>query len=243
MNQPRLVTVIIPCFNGERFLTDAIASIRNQAYMAIEILVVDDGSTDRSAEIAASMGDDIRYVYQQNKGLPGARNTGLRHARGDLITFLDVDDVFADDKIALQAQLLEEDPTLGIVLGYLQKTKLRGYTEGRPIFTPYEEPAPALKMDCAMIGRKVFDTVGTFDESQRYCDDWDWFMRAREAGIGIKTHEDVVAQYRRHDENMTNDVAAGNLHTLQMLKKSLDRRRQQTGGQAQSLPALLKKND
>ena len=125
----------------------------------------------------------------------------------------------------------------------MQKTRLYGYIEGRPVFTPYEEPAPALKLDCAMIGRKVFDTIGTFDETQRYCDDWDWFMRAREAGIGIKIHEDVVAQYRRHDENLTNDAEEGNFHTLQMLKKSLDRRRQQTGRQAQSLPKLLKKND
>lgn len=241
MNRP-LVSIIIPCFNGGRFLQEALASVERQRYPRLDPLIVDDGSTDDSAAIAAAMGERVRYVHQANKGLPGARNTGLRHARGELITFLDVDDVYSDDKIEIQAGLLEQNPGLGVVVGRLQKTRLAGYADDRPVFTPYEEPAPALKMDCALIRRAVFDRVGGFDETRTYCDDWDWFMRAREEGIEIRMHDEIVAEYRRHDSNMTNQAEIGNHHTLLMLKNSLERRRR-LHGEAASLPSLLKKDD
>jgi len=240
--KPPLISVIIPCFNGARFLPEAFASIARQGYPRIETVVVDDGSTDDSAAIAQAQGGTVRYVYQDNRGLPGARNTGLLHASGALITFLDVDDVYCDDKLAVQTGLLQRDPTLQVVVGRMQKTKYSGTKDGRPVFLPYEEPAPALKMDCALIRREVFDTVGRFDESRRYCDDWDWFMRAREAGMKFLMHDEVVAEYRRHEANMTNQADEGNRHTLQMLKNSLERRRRQHG-EAHSLPSLLKKDD
>lgn len=241
MNRP-LVSIIIPCFNGERFLREALASVGRQRYPHVETLIVDDGSTDGSAAIAAAIGERVRYVYQQNRGLPAARNTGLRHVRGELITFLDVDDVYRDDKIDLQAALLERNPGLGIVVGRMQKTRFAGFEDGRQVFAPYEEPAPALSMGCAMIRRAVFDRVGAFDETRTYCDDWDWFMRVREAGLEIRMHDEVVSEYRRHDSNMTNKAEIGNRHTLQMLKNSLERRRS-LHGEATSLPTLLKKND
>ena len=241
MNPP-LISVIIPCFNGARFLPEAFASIQRQTFPHIETIVVDDGSSDDSAAIAQSQGGSVRYVFQENRGLPGARNTGLANARGSLITFLDVDDVYSDAKLQVQTELLRSDPELHIVVGRMQKTRYTGSQNGRPVFVPYEEPAPALKMDCALIRREVFDTVGHFDESRRYCDDWDWFMRAREAGMKFLMHSEVVAEYRRHEANMTNQAEAGNRHTLQMLKNSLERRRRQHG-EARSLPSLLKKDD
>jgi glycosyltransferase involved in cell wall biosynthesis len=251
MSAPR-VTVIIPCYNGERYIAEAIASIRRQQCPGTEILVIDDGSSDGSARVvAAEIADTdadtdargaIRYVYQDNRGLPGARNAGLAHARGRLISFLDVDDVYCDGKIALQSDLLERNPELDMVLGRMQKTRLTRDQNGRSLFTPFEPPAPALSMACATIRREVFERVGNFDESRAYCDDWDWFMRAREAGVNIHMHEEVVVEYRRHETNMTNQVGVGNHHTLQMLKNSLERRRRQHG-EAHSLPGLLKKDD
>jgi glycosyltransferase involved in cell wall biosynthesis len=241
MNEP-LVSVIIPCFNGGRFLREAVNSIKRQGYPSIEIIIVDDGSTDDSAAIAAELGAAVTYIFQENRGLPGARNTGLDHVRGELITFLDQDEVYSDDKIRLQVDLFEDDPGLEIVVGRMQKTQLSGHDKGQPVFTPYEEPAPALKMDCALIRREVFNKIGRFDESRNHCDDWDWFMRAREAGVRFKMHEEVVAEYRRHESNMTNNVEVGNRHTLQMLKNSLERRRRQHG-EARSLPSLLKDSE
>ena len=90
-----------------------------------------------------------------------------------------------------------------------------------------------------MFRKSVFDKIGLFDETQRYCDDWDWFMRARELNIEIVVHDEVVQFYRRHGQNMTNQQSLGNQYFIRMLKKSLDRRRQENCGQVESLPRLF----
>lgn len=244
MSQAPLVSTIIPCYNHAEFLPDAVASIRRQNYPAVEIIVIDDGSTDGSAAVAAHLdGPDLHYFHQANQGLPGARNAGLEQACGEIISFLDADDLWHDVNLELQVSLLDGHPETDIVVGYSQKMRVTGYENGRPVFQPLSDPAPALSMNCAVIRRGVFDKVGVFDQKQRYCDDWDWYMRARELGVGIKIHEEVVHYYRRHENNMTNNVDIGNQYTLMMLKKSLDRRRRQQDGQASSLSNLLKKND
>jgi len=237
------ISTIITCFNGAAFVADAIASIRRQAIPVAEIVVIDDGSTDDTAAVIASLaGDDLFYHAQANQGLPGARNAGLEQSSGDLITFLDYDDVWTDNKLAIQVPLLQAQPELGMVVGYAQTMRLVKQLDGQTAFEPYDAPAPALSMNGAVIHREVFERVGRFDPEQKYCDDWDWYMRARELGVRIKIHEDVVHYYRRHEHNMTNNVEVGNQHTLMMLKKSLERRRKQHGA-AQSLPSLLKRDD
>jgi glycosyltransferase involved in cell wall biosynthesis len=209
MTQNLAISAIITCYNGAAFVAEAIASIRRQRIPVAEIIVIDDGSTDESAAVVASLvGDDLFYFAQTNQGLPRARNAGLEKARGDIITFLDYDDLWSDDKLAIQIPMLEQHPELDLVVGYAQTM------------------------------RWVFEKVGRFDPTQRYCDDWDWYMRVRELGVGMRIHEDVVHYYRRHDRNMTNNVELGNQHTLLMLKKSLERRRKQHGT-AESLPSLL----
>lgn len=246
MSEQPKVSVIIPVFNGEKFLPDAVASIHRQDYPSIEVIIIDDGSGDNSATIAkdliagseANSGVVMRYFYQENRGLPGARNAGLARVTGEFIGFLDVDDVWSDGKLRLQVPMLTAEPDTGIVIGQSQKTVLVVNKDEPSQFKPVGAPAIGLSMSYALIRRSVFDLVGQFDETQRYCDDWDWYMRAREAGVVIRTHEDLVHEYRRHETNMTNDMETGNRYTLMMLKKSLDRRRQQTTGEAGSLPDL-----
>lgn len=241
------ISAIITCYNGAEFVAEAIASIRRQRVPVEEIIVIDDGSTDESAAVVASLaGDDLFYHAQANQGLPRARNAGLEKARGDIITFLDYDDLWSDDKLAIQIPMLDAHPGLDVVVGYAQVMRrvprADGAGSGAGQFEPHDKPAPALSMNGAAIRRRVFDTVGRFDPTQRYCDDWDWYMRVRELGVGMKIHEDVVHYYRRHDRNMTNNVELGNQHTLQMLKKSLERRRKQHGS-AESLPSLLDRTE
>jgi glycosyltransferase involved in cell wall biosynthesis len=221
-SEKHLVSVIVPVYNGERFLAEALNSILAQNYDLIEVIVVDDGSTDGTSEVAAQYGPDIRYVYQQNQGPPAARNTGLRMARGNLICFLDADDIWTDTKLELQLALLEQNPTAEIILGRFKCW---------PLPMEYsQDPAahgarPVLSLGCALMRQSVFDKIGCFDESLRCAEDWDWFLRAREAGVSFLLHEDVVLLYRRHDHNVTNNIQWRRHYLLQMLCKSIHRRK------------------
>jgi len=232
------VSVIIPVYNGEAFLKDAFQSIRQQEYEPLEIIIVDDGSTDNTREIAAGFKKEVRYHYQPNSGLPATRNRGVEMARGDVIAFLDVDDLWSKDKIRRQVGILRISPTVEIVLGYTQIMMLSGSVDGTRVFKEWGEPVLAMSMNCTLFRKSVFDKIGLFDEGQRYSDDWDWFMRARESGIKMAVHKEVVHLYRRHEQNMTNQQSLGNHYFIRMLKKSLDRRRQENHGQAKSLTNL-----
>jgi len=101
----KLVSIIIPSYNSRQWVCDAIDCSLQQTYPHCEVIVVDDGSTDGTAELlSTNYGDKIRYVYQENRGLSGSRNTGLRNARGDYIQFLDADDLIALDKLEIQVR-------------------------------------------------------------------------------------------------------------------------------------------
>src|SRR5437667_12630279 len=116
ISRPPLVSVVIPCYNGERYLAEAIESVLAQRYEPLEIIVVDDGSTDRSAEVARHFGDAVQYVCQPHAGAAAARNRGVGLATGDLIAFLDADDVWTEGRLARQVQVLEADPSVGMVM-------------------------------------------------------------------------------------------------------------------------------
>lgn len=235
---PFFVSAIIPVYNGEAFLAEAVETIRQQNYHPLEIIIVDDGSTDNTREIAAGFGDEVRYVSQPNSGLPATRNRGLKMSRGNVIAFLDVDDLWGRDKLKIQIPLLNERPFTEIVLGYTQILMLQDIIDGKHIFKEWSDPVLAMSVCSSVFRRSVFDKVGFFDETQRYCDDWDWFMRARELGVEMVLHKEVVHLYRRHDQNMTNQQALGNHYFIRMLKKSLNRRRFQNEGVALPLSKL-----
>lgn len=111
------------------FLSEAVASIWQQNYHPLEIIIVDDGSTDETAELAKSLGKDIRYAYQRNSGPAAARNKGLEMACGDIIAFLDADDLWPPNKLRIQVTRLVNDPKLDVVLGRIQFVKLPGAAE------------------------------------------------------------------------------------------------------------------
>lgn len=233
------VSVIIPVHDGAAFLPDAVASVRSQTRPPDEIVVVDDASTDGSGEIAAALGADIRVIrHDDNRTLPGARNTGVEACTGDIVVFLDVDDLWAPDKTERQLAILTQLPDVSIVVGHTHKMRLVASGPDGHQFDRWGEPELLLSMGATAIRRPTYDLVGGYDTSLAFTCDWDWFMRARELGIAIRTHADVVQFYRRHDHNLTEDAEYGNRDTLAMLHKSLGRRRAATGGKAASLPHL-----
>ena len=114
--EPVTVSIIIPAYNQAHYLGAAIASALGQSYGDVEVIVVDDGSTDKTREVVEQIGDPrLRYVYQENQGLSAARNTGIRHACGTYLSYLDSDDLFLPEKVALLLAVMEERPEVGLV--------------------------------------------------------------------------------------------------------------------------------
>ncbi len=235
-----LVSVIVPVYNGDRFLAEAIDSIRRQDYRPLEIIVVDDGSTDGTPAVASRLAGEVGYVRQDNAGTPAARNTGLRLARGTLIGFLDADDLWTDRKLALQVPRLMESPAAEIVLGYTEVASLADVEHSR---RAAPAPAPLLTLGAALVRRSSFQRAGLFDETLRYCDDVDWFLRAKEAGLSLRIHDDLVQVYRRHDRNLTNHRDLDRRFFVEVLKRSLDRRRRAGAGSVEPLPAWFEADE
>src|SRR5262245_31044681 len=148
------VSLIIPVRNGERYLPEAIASVRRQSIAPIEIVIVDDGSTDGTAAVALTLGSDIRLIRQPHSGVTISRNRAIQAARGTLIAFLDCDDVWTDDKLATQVPILLEHPEIQIALGHIRRmwtTPAADATGGVRL----TEPELALHLGAALIRRSI----------------------------------------------------------------------------------------
>jgi glycosyltransferase involved in cell wall biosynthesis len=219
------VSVIIPVYNGEAFLAEAMASIEGQNYDPLEIIIVDDGSTDGTAALAGRLGTDVRYLYQGNGGPASARNRGLEMASGEIIAFLDVDDIWPADKLEVQVACILKNPELDVVLGQIQVVGPKGAKED-DLSVDSGSPLVNVLLGSALFRRSAFEKVGVFDETLRYSEDHDWFIRAREEGIGMTDIDHVTLYYRLHGKNMTRDKNAGCFQLTRVLKKSLDRRRE-----------------
>lgn len=232
-----LVSVIIPVFNGERFLRDAVESVLAQQYSPVEIIIVDDGSTDGTATVARSFPETVHYMYQTNQGPAAARNRGIEQAQGSLIAFADADDLWPAAKFELQLPYLIQDPSIDIVLGRIQQVLLSETVDGQTQSQEFAEAGFSVNLGSAVVRKSVFERLGLFDETMRYSEDVDWFMRAREGGATIMTIDAVTLFYRQHEQNMTRGKSTAELNVLKALKRSLDRRRERTGT-ASALPKV-----
>ncbi len=242
MKDAPLVSVMIPVWNGARFLDQAVASIRAQQYAPLEILVIDDGSTDETAHVAAQLGNEIRSLAFPHRGLALARQAGIEAARGELIAFLDVDDLWHENKLQLQLALLRDNPGYMIVNGHTQLMRLATKYPEPMRFENWGEPVLAPSFGSALFRAHVFSQLGLFDARLNPYVDVDWFLRARERGIPILIHPEIVQFYRRHEKNMSNDHALGKRAALQALKASL-KRRSALGMEGVSLPPLTTLKD
>ncbi|HEY0727407.1 MAG TPA: glycosyltransferase family A protein, partial [Pyrinomonadaceae bacterium] len=196
-----LISVIIPAYNCERFLREAVQSVLDQKYSDLEIIIVDDGSTDGTASVAKSFPEPVRYLHQTNQGPSAARNRGIERAQGSLIAFADADDLWPADKFEQQLPYLIQDPTTDIVLGRIQLAKWSETDNGQTRVEEFAEPVFSVNLGSAIIRKSVFERVGLFDETMRYSEDVDWMMRAREGGAKIVTIDAVTLFYCRHDQN------------------------------------------
>ena len=217
------ISVILPVYNGEKYIEEALSSIFSQkGDHEFEIIVVNDGSTDNTEQILKPYMDRIVYKYQKNGGPPVARNTGLELATGNYITFLDADDVWSKNKTSVQQAILEKNRETEIVLGLYKRQRFEVRAE---IMEDDSELDFQLLVGCMITRREVFERVGRFDPDLFLGDDTDWFMRAREAGIKIKVHRDLVMYQRVHDNNSTANKVKFNYYVFKVLKKAKNRKK------------------
>ena len=233
-----LVSVVIPAYNAEAFIASAIDSVLAQSYRLLEIIVVDDGSTDATARIAESYGAPVTCFRRENSGPPVARNRGILAAQGEYIGFLDADDLYEPGRIDLQVSKLHHNPGIDIVIGGVIREQLATGPDEPMAFKPMEpDPHTYIALGLCLMRREIFERVGVLEPSLRHCDDWDWMMRARELQVPMLMHDEIVLRVRLHWNNLTRDREQGTYYLSIMMKRSLDRRRAMFG-KAQSLNKL-----
>jgi len=221
-----LVSCIIPVFNGERYLEETLDSVFAQTHRPIEVVVADDGSTDRSAEIARAYRHPVVFVHQPNAGHAAARNLGLSVAKGEYTAFVDADDLWHPEKLARQLERFAARPELGVVFTHLENFRS---ADGDP--SPGAlRPLPGYTSVSMLAKREVFARVGLLDVALEHGNDRDWFCRAAEHGVVMEMMPDVLVRRRLHESNRSSALSGNSrAEYLRILKASLDRRRRGDG--------------
>ena len=224
------VSVIIPVYNGERFVAEAIQSVLAQTLLPAEIVVVDDGSTDSTpqivADLVASSPVPICYVYQANQGPAAARNRGLRIAKGVIIAFLDADDLWSPDKLQQQVAYLQAHEEVAFVICHMEVFLEPGAARpnGRSR-AYYDQQPPAMLPSALLVRKQAFDVVGEFDPTYFIGEDTDWFFRARHAGMAIGVLPGVYLKRRLHQANLSRSSRASGQAFFRAIRASVVRQR------------------
>ena len=224
MNTP-LVSLIIPTCNRAAFLPATLASALSQDYPAKEIIVVDDGSTDNTSEICARHA--VRYLRQENHGVSPARNIGVKHSRGELLVFLDDDDLLPPGSLRMRVDSWRRESCRHSMMG-----RLRRFNEQAPgrieFIDPEESASHQMCMGAAMVARNAFEQLGGFDESLHMSEDADFWLRFQEAKMKLHTIPEICLYQRRHPGNATRDIGHTERKFLTVLHQAMQRRRRQS---------------
>ena len=206
-----MVTVVIPCYNSLRYIAETMETVLKQTYQDFEVLVVNDGSTDGTADWVNVLSDrepKVRMVSQANQGLAGARCTGVTNARGKYVAFIDDDDLWELTKLAKQVNSLESNPQAGLCYTWTALTDSEGKPTGRVIASNAEgnvwQAMTEMNIVCCgstpMIRRSCFDDVGLFDRQVSPSDDWDMWWRIA-AKYEFTVIKEPLILYRQHPNN------------------------------------------
>ena len=225
----KTISVIIPTYNYGRFLRETIDSALAQTYPALEIIVIDDGSSDDTPQILAEYGDRIRAIRQNNQGVGAARNTGIAAARGEYLSFLDSDDVWNPGKLEMEIARFEADPSLGMVhcgaesfdtAGNTVKVSLTGM-EGwvAPELLRLDREVIAAPGSGTMVPKRVAEEVGGYDDRLQPSEDWDFCYRiAVRYRVGFV--DTVLVRYRLHPSGIHLNVSRMESAMLMALEKA-----------------------
>ena len=219
------ISVVIPAYNGERYLAEAIRSLLQQTLAAAEILVVDDGSTDSSADVAASFGEPVRVIRQENRGVAEARNRGIEAAREPFVAWLDQDDLAMPRRFETQLAALDVAEGPDVAFGRMAQFVSPDVPANlRASLRCDEREQPAPLPSCFMAPVRVFETVGLLrgNPDTTFVD---WYLRAQEHAVVFHFVPELIVRRRIHGANRSyrnDDMRRDYVRTL---KAALDRRR------------------
>lgn len=229
-HKPPAVSIIIPAFNAAGFIADALDSVLAQDFADYEIVVINDGSPDTPdfERALAPFSDRIVYIRQENRGISGARNTGIRAARGQLIALLDADDVWAPNYLSVQIAMLRADPTIDVLY-----PNALFFGDGPEVGRDFMSVCPSegdvtfeslLWQRCHVmvsvtVRREALERAGLFDEDLRSCEDFDLWLRMVRNGSRISYHREKLVYYRRRMGSLSSDPIWLLEHGLKVLDK------------------------
>ena len=231
-----LISCIIPVYNGERYLQEALDSILAQTYRPLKVIVADDGSTDGTAEVAVAYGERLTYLWQSNQGYAAAKNLGLRAAEGDFIAFLDADDLWHPEKLAKQMARLRERPEIDLCFTRYKNFWMPELAEEERRYQghAHSQPQSSWSISTLLVRRAAFERFGVFHDGTRGLENMTWFLRSAGRGAVIEVLTDILMYRRFNTESFTRRGPAevyGNL--LPILKEWRDYQRQRETGQKQ----------
>lgn len=215
-----LISVIIPVYNGVRFIKDAIESVWSQGYNPVQLIVIDGGSTDGTLELVRSYGDKIELIHQQSKGLALARNESLLFVKGEFMVYLDSDDIFAPLSFKRIMDVFEQYPDTEFAFGQMQhffeETADKNVVNGDISTTPV--------MGSGLFRTSAVLRIGNFIPELNPCEDMEWIHRVKKQ-MKIRTIEGITFYKRRHDTNLTNDIPVIYTQLVRSLKMVIDKER------------------
>lgn len=224
MNNP-LVSIIVPVYNGAKYLAETLTSILAQDYQPYEVIVIDDGSTDDSAAIIQRY--PVRYIYQENQGVAQARNFGVSSAQGDYLAFLDQDDLWTKDKLSVQIAYMQTH-NVGYTICHQATFLIPGIE--LPSWVKKEfltEHIPSYLLGALVVRRAIWHQVGLLDPHYKHGNDADWFFRIQDLGIEKAILPQVLLHKRIHSSNQSYDIKTMQQELLQVARASLIRKRKQ----------------
>jgi glycosyltransferase involved in cell wall biosynthesis len=229
MGRP-LVSVIIVVSNGERYIRSALESIFGQDYSPYEIIVVDGKSADRTAAIVQSYAS-VNYICQEGQGLANARNTGIEAARGDLVAFLDADDLWTTDKLTVQVEYLLHNPEIQYVNAWVKLFVEPGYRPRSGYTRRFLNHSHVGRTPGTLVIRSsVFKLVGLFNEDFSIACDAEWFTRASEFSMPTYIIPAVLLYKRIHQNNLSSNINLNKRELMTVIRQSLIRQRRKIAG-------------
>lgn len=224
------ISVIIPAYNAGKYLNEALDSVFAQQYIPMEVIVIDDGSTDETRTLIESYGSAVRYFYQENQGIGAARNTGVRLAEGDYLSFLDADDFWTSDKLVKQAEAYDTLPEHQMVFAWVQQFISPELSESdRQKWHCPEQPMPGVHAGTMLLRKADFELVGYFRTDLKNSEFIEWYGRAQALGLKSYMLEEVLMHRRIHGQNTMLSAQNDPQETLQAVRALLELKRKKAG--------------